>query len=164
MICRYQGTADRTYALKKIHTPSAWCEEHKKSLLAWYEGERMAQCYFYSLAFKANVARMNVSLPCRKFLAFLSVIINKLQSSSFIEFEVLQTSLLSSDHPQWSSCVVQPMASGKGFTMVSLIRMAAVEVLEAFSHFSYEFSDNSLVMVDFQGKSSSSHVLCCPVS
>lgn len=63
--------------------------------------------------------------------------------------------VLNSDTPGWNGNVVaQPFSKGSKFDMRSLAEQSAIyilDVLDAFSHFTYEFTEGSSIMVEFQG-------------
>jgi hypothetical protein len=66
-------------------------------------------------------------------------------------FEVLETFILNTTvHSDWNAVVAQPYSWGITFNMGDL-PTASAEVLHAFSHFTYEFSEESTVLVNFQG-------------
>ncbi len=65
-------------------------------------------------------------------------------------FEVLRPAHIETDHPHWQSAVAQKFSHGRFFTMDSL-PSAPLEMLHAFSHFTYSRSGGLAVVVDFQG-------------
>ena len=62
MMCQHNGTAERSYVIKKYISPELWFGK-KVSLGITHEGGRMCRCYFYGDAFKSQAARLNFSLP-----------------------------------------------------------------------------------------------------
>lgn len=71
-----------------------------------------------------------------------------------LEFTVLPAFLLTLDRK--SSVLVQPWSDGKILFLERSYnpeeRHSAAETLAAFTHFTYEFSDKSLIMTAFEGK------------
>ena len=63
--------------------------------------------------------------------------------------------IMNSDTPGWNTNILaQPLSKGRKFDMRSLAEQSAIDILDildAFSHFTYEFTEGSSVMVEFQG-------------
>lgn len=69
MMCQHNGTAERSYVVKKYMNPELWFGENVLLGIS-HEGGRMCHCYFYSDAFKSQAARLNVSLPIGELVHF----------------------------------------------------------------------------------------------
>ncbi len=79
------------------------------------------------------------------------------QMYSIIEFEVVPTSLVVFDGIKITSRIVQPWISGQLFKSLSSTDSSSAQAslkdaLNAFSHFSFEFSKRQSVLVEFEGK------------
>jgi len=149
--CPFQGTSERLFALKRINLPNGW-HDAAPSLghAVWVEASRLAWCASYEVQFNAQAAHTSTVVygqcPCRQCYCSLT-------HYSSPDFNVVPTFLLLG--PNWEHAV-QPWSSGvlvyKSKARNPLERHSAAETLDAFTHFTHEFSNHQLIVTDFEGK------------
>ena len=127
-------------------------------LFVWLEGEKLTRAHLASQAFHAQVENRQVSLPIGEFYFAYTSSFTHISTCWLSDFEVLPTSFLCFENSQTTSMLIQPWSSGRLFRSWSSNDLEAapaglLEVLDTFSHFSYQFSEGQCVVVNLQGKS-----------
>ncbi|KAJ7242493.1 hypothetical protein C8J57DRAFT_1526186 [Mycena rebaudengoi] len=126
----------KTIALKKILLPGQWFDlRHNKTVATWVEGARLAECGILWQAFASRVRAVDIDL---------------------IGVEVLETFSFCQDDniyfAQSWECGSKFFVNtwGSDLPIDAPNQVAVVEILTAFSHFTYQHHNHRSVFVDFE--------------
>ncbi|KAJ7279493.1 hypothetical protein C8J57DRAFT_1712536 [Mycena rebaudengoi] len=127
----------KTIALKKIFLPGQWFDLwHNKTVATWVEGARLAECGILWQAFASRVRAVDIDL----------IGVEVLETFSFCQDDNIYFA------QSWecgSKFFVNTWSSDLPIDAPN--QVAVVEILTAFSHFTYQHHNHRSVFVDFEG-------------